>query len=137
LPVGSGLLAERHLREDPPAPAELGALRAAVAVAFAGARPPQRPPLALAVGGSATSLARLAGGELDAAGLDRALAALCRQPAGEVAARTGLHRERVRLLPAGLLLLAAAADAFGAPLQVVAGGLREGVVLHAARGAWP
>jgi exopolyphosphatase/guanosine-5'-triphosphate,3'-diphosphate pyrophosphatase len=137
VPVGSGLLCERHVRSDPPAPAELAALRAAVDDAFAGARPPRSPGLALAVGGSATSLARLAGGALDAAGLDRALAALCCEPAAEVAARTGVHRERVRLLPAGLVLLAAAAGAFGAPLQVVTGGLREGVVLHAAQGAWP
>jgi exopolyphosphatase/guanosine-5'-triphosphate,3'-diphosphate pyrophosphatase len=137
LPVGSGLLTERYLRTDPPAADELEAVRTAVAEAFAGPRPPGRLGLALAVGGSAISVARLAGGELDAAGLDRALAALCREPAGRVAARTGLHRERVRLLPAGLLLLSAAADAFAAPLQVVAGGLREGVILHAARGAWP
>jgi exopolyphosphatase/guanosine-5'-triphosphate,3'-diphosphate pyrophosphatase len=125
------------VRSDPPGADDLEALRAAVAEAFGAARPPLRPALALAVGGSATSLARLAGGELDAVGLERALAALSSEPAGRVAARTGVHPERVRLLPAGLVLLAAAADTLGMPLQVVAGGLREGVVLHAAGGAWP
>jgi exopolyphosphatase/guanosine-5'-triphosphate,3'-diphosphate pyrophosphatase len=137
LPVGSGLLTARHVRSDPPAPDELEALRAAVAEVFGAAHPPVRPALALAVGGSATSLARLAGGELDAAGLERALGALCSDPAARVAARTGLHPERVRLLPAGLVLLAGAADTFGSALQVVAGGLREGVVLQAADGTWP
>jgi len=137
LPVGSGLLHERYVRSDPPGPDELEALRTAVAEAFGAVRPPVKPSLALAVGGSATSLARLAGGELDAAGLERALAALSSEPAARVAGRTGLHPERVRLLPAGLVLLGAAADTLGMPLQVVAGGLREGVVLHAAGGAWP
>jgi exopolyphosphatase/pppGpp-phosphohydrolase len=44
----------------------------------------------------------------------------------------GLHVERVRLLPAGLLALEAAWGAFGqAPLQIARGGLREGVVMRA------
>jgi exopolyphosphatase/pppGpp-phosphohydrolase len=38
----------------------------------------------------------------------------------------------VRLLPAGLLALEAAWEAFGqAPLQIARGGLREGVVMRA------
>ena len=40
-----------------------------------------------------------------------------------------LHVERVRLLPAGLVLLAAVARAAQCPLHVGCGGLREGVVL--------
>jgi exopolyphosphatase/pppGpp-phosphohydrolase len=37
----------------------------------------------------------------------------------------------VRLLPAGLVLLRAASEAFGGlPLQVAGGGLREGVLLQ-------
>ncbi len=45
--------------------------------------------------------------------------------------RLELHPERVRLLPAGMLLLDAAAGVLGAPLQVARGGLREGVLLEA------
>src|SRR5215212_6636558 len=60
LPVGSGVLADAHLHADPPAPAELASLRAAAAAAFAGVRPPAAD-LAVAVGGSATSLRRLVG----------------------------------------------------------------------------
>jgi exopolyphosphatase/pppGpp-phosphohydrolase len=42
----------------------------------------------------------------------------------------------VRLLPAGLLVLEAAWNAFGrAPLRVARGGLREGVVLRALAGS--
>src|SRR3954451_2568459 len=41
LPVGWGMLADSHLRADPPAPEELARLRAAAADAFTGLDPPQ------------------------------------------------------------------------------------------------
>jgi exopolyphosphatase/pppGpp-phosphohydrolase len=44
-----------------------------------------------------------------------------------------LDPERVRLLPAGLLILEAASKLFGASLQIGSGGLREGVLLEASR----
>jgi exopolyphosphatase/guanosine-5'-triphosphate,3'-diphosphate pyrophosphatase len=57
---------------------------------------------------------------------------LIEHPAAEAARRLGLHIERVRLLPAGLLVLEAAWQALGgAPLRLAQGGLREGVVLRA------
>jgi exopolyphosphatase/guanosine-5'-triphosphate,3'-diphosphate pyrophosphatase len=136
VPAGSGLLTHRHVRGDPPGSAELDALRTAVAEALGGLDVPP-PGLGLAVGGGAVSVARLAGGRLDHAGLERALAVLCSEPAARVAARTGLPLERLRLLPAALLLLAGASRAFGTPLQVAPGGLREGVVLRALAGEWP
>ena len=67
---------------------------------------------------------------LDPEALARGLQALVTRPAAEVALRLGLHVERARLLPAGILLLDAAARALGAPLQLAGGGLREGVVLE-------
>jgi exopolyphosphatase/guanosine-5'-triphosphate,3'-diphosphate pyrophosphatase len=92
---------------------------------------------ALAVGGSATSLYRLVGPYLSTDVLDRALALLGRMSIADVAQRYDLHPERIRLLPAGMLLLRAAAQAFGVPLAIAAGGLREGVVFEelARRGA--
>jgi exopolyphosphatase/pppGpp-phosphohydrolase len=73
----------------------------------------------------------LCGDELSVETLDRALVLLCRWPVREAAERLSLARERVRLLPAGLVLLGAAARAFGGvALQVARGGLREGVVLE-------
>ncbi len=65
----------------------------------------------MAAGGSATSLGRLVGPVLDATALGRALELLTVAPAAEVAARFGIDPERARLLPAGLLILEAAADA--------------------------
>jgi exopolyphosphatase / guanosine-5'-triphosphate,3'-diphosphate pyrophosphatase len=131
LALGSGVLSDRHLSSDPPALDELAAARAEVDAALAAVEPPT-PGCVLAVGGSATSLAGAAGGELAPETIARVLAVLIAAPAAEAAQRLGLPVERVRLLPAGLLVLEAAWDAFGRPpLHVVRGGLREGVVLRA------
>ena len=131
LPIGSGTLAERHLRSDPPALDELAAVRADIDVALAGVHPPAPAEVVLAVGGSATTLAAATGGELAPETIARILAVLIAEPAAEAAKRLGLHVERVRLLPVGLLALEAAWGAFGqAPLQIALGGLRKGVVLR-------
>jgi len=130
LPIGSGTLAERHLRSDPPALDELAAVRAEIDVALAGVHPPAVE-VVLAVGGSATTLATATGGELAPETIARILAVLIAEPAAEAAKRLGLHVERVRLLPVGLLALEAVWGAFGqAPLHIALGGLREGVVLR-------
>jgi exopolyphosphatase/guanosine-5'-triphosphate,3'-diphosphate pyrophosphatase len=129
LPIGSGALAEAHFTADPPAPDELAAARAAAAAAIAAAGCPAAD-VAWAVGGSATSLRRLCGEQLTAAMLDDALARVTARPAVDTALDLDLHVERVRLLPAGLVLLAEVARAAQCPLHVGCGGLREGVVLE-------
>jgi exopolyphosphatase/guanosine-5'-triphosphate,3'-diphosphate pyrophosphatase len=130
LPIGSGTLAARHLRSDPPALDELAAVRAEIDVALADVHPPATE-LVLAVGGSATTLAAATGGELAPATIARILAVLIAEPAAEAAKRLGLHVQRVRLMPVGLLALEAAWGAFGqVPLQIALGGLREGVVMR-------
>lgn len=134
--VGSHGLTDAHVAHDPPSPEELHALAAAAEAALAGWCPPAAD-RALAVGGSATSLHRLVGPVLDAPALSRALGILSAAPVAEVAAREGLDPRRVRLLPAGLGLLAAAAARLGRPLEIAHGGLREGVVLEALAGAYP
>jgi exopolyphosphatase / guanosine-5'-triphosphate,3'-diphosphate pyrophosphatase len=128
--VGSGLLTERHVRGDPPTAAEIDALRAAADAAFGGMAPP-RVQSVYAVGGSATSLRKLCGDELSTAAIEAALGLVAAWPVRDAARRLSLARERVRLLPAGLVLLRAASAAFGGlPLEVARGGLREGVVLE-------
>ena len=129
VPVGSGVLALAHLHGDPPGASELAALRDAARNAFGTLEPP-RPDLAVAVGGSATSLARLCGPVLDRKTLEAALEVVTAAPAKDIARLNDLHVERVRLMPAGLVLLAEAARAFDAPLAVAVGGLREGVLLQ-------
>ncbi len=129
--IGSGQLAAAYLRGDPPARDELARALHHVQGAFEGLRPP-RPPAAYAVGGSAGSLRRLVGDVLDEDALDRALDLLASTPAEGVARRFGLETPRVRLMPAGLLVLREAGRLLGAPLRIGRGGLREGVILEAA-----
>jgi exopolyphosphatase/guanosine-5'-triphosphate,3'-diphosphate pyrophosphatase len=128
LPLGSSVVTDRHLPSDPPSPAELASLRAKLAAAFAGVKAPELA-AAYAVGGSASSLRRLLGTELTREALARGVSTLVSLPSAEMALALGLHAERARLLPAGLLLLDAASYALDAPLQLAGGGLREGVVL--------
>ena len=131
--VGSSDITHEFLHSDPPAEAELAAARVSLAGMFADADVPA-PGRAVAVGGSATSLGRVAGALLDRRGLARALTLLCGGPAAERARRFGLDEDRVRLLPAGLLILERASERFGIPLVVGGGGIREGVLLEECRG---
>jgi exopolyphosphatase/guanosine-5'-triphosphate,3'-diphosphate pyrophosphatase len=129
--VGSGLLTDGYRRSDPPAAAELHAMREHAHGMFEGlALPPVE--AAVAVGGSAASLRRLVGAVLDADSLQRALRVLAEEPADAVAERFSINRERVLLMPAGLIVLDAAAAALGRPLKIGRGGLREGVILELA-----
>jgi exopolyphosphatase/guanosine-5'-triphosphate,3'-diphosphate pyrophosphatase len=128
--IGSGALTDHCLPSDPPTDAELAAARAEIAAALAGLEPP-RPRMAVAVGGSATSLCRLAGATLDAPAFARSLALLAGAPAADVAERYLIDPQRARLLPAGLLILEAAGRLLGATLSVGRGGIREGVLLEA------
>jgi exopolyphosphatase/guanosine-5'-triphosphate,3'-diphosphate pyrophosphatase len=129
LPLGSSVVTDRDLPSDPPTPAELQRVRAKLASAFAGLGAPELA-AAYAVGGSASSLQRLLGVELTREALELGLRTLVARPSDEIALALGLHAERARLLPAGLLLLDAASRALNAPLRLAGGGLREGVVLE-------
>jgi len=131
IPIGSSTLTESYLRSDPPRERELRAARAWVQDALSGLEPP-RPDRAVAVGGSATSLATIAGRSLSHTAMEDALALLSASPAAAVAARFAIDPERARLLPAGLLILGASAGVLGAVLAVGLGGIREGVLLETA-----
>jgi exopolyphosphatase / guanosine-5'-triphosphate,3'-diphosphate pyrophosphatase len=129
VPVGSGQLTDECLPSDPPSAEEIDRARARVREMLDGLGPPPAA-CVVAVGGSATSLRRIAGPVLDAAAFTRVLRVLAGQRALEVAQRFELDADRVRLLAAGLLILQAASDCFGAPLEVARGGLREGLLLE-------
>ena len=134
--VGSGFLTEAYVSSDPPAPAELETVRRHVAGTFEGLEPP---PVAraVAVGGSATSLRRLVGAELSHEALERGVRILATTEIGEVARRFELDPRRVRLLPAGMLVLEAVSDSLGQALTIGGGGLREGVIIEMVAGAAP
>ena len=131
--LGSGLLSDECLGSDPPSAEEIGRARGRVAATLGEVRPPPTARV-VAVGGSATSLRRIAGAVLDGAAFGRVLAVLAAERAIDVGRRFGLDIDRVRLLPAGLLILQAASERFGAPLEIAQGGLREGVLLEASGG---
>jgi exopolyphosphatase / guanosine-5'-triphosphate,3'-diphosphate pyrophosphatase len=130
--VGSGVLADRYLVSDPPSLPELRAARDHVMDVLATRAFPATD-CAVAVGGSAASLRRVVGEALEPASLDRALGMLCGGPAAAVARTFALDALRVKLLPAGILILDAASQRLDHPLQIGRGGLREGVVLDMAR----
>jgi exopolyphosphatase/guanosine-5'-triphosphate,3'-diphosphate pyrophosphatase len=132
--LGSGQLADEYLHSDPPAAAELLAMSAHAAGVFSGLDVPQ-PDAAVAVGGSAASLRRLVGTVLEPETMQRALRVLSDAPAADVSERFALDPQRVRLMPAGMLILDAAAQRLGCPLLIGRGGLREGVLLELAEAA--
>ncbi len=131
--IGSGFLADAYLRSDPPSADELEKVRRHVSGTFEGLEPPPAEH-AVAVGGTATSLRRLLGAELVHETLERGVRVLCMTPIDEVASRFELDRERVRLLPAGILVLEAISDLLALPLRIARGGLREGVLLELVEG---
>jgi exopolyphosphatase/guanosine-5'-triphosphate,3'-diphosphate pyrophosphatase len=129
LPVGSSGVTDAELPHDPPSVQELARLRGRLAARLGDVEVPS-PSCAYVVGGSASSLQRVVGGVLGRESLMLALQQVTLGPSAEMALRLGLHAERVRLLPAAILLLDAASHAFCAPLRMGAGGLREGIVLE-------
>jgi exopolyphosphatase/guanosine-5'-triphosphate,3'-diphosphate pyrophosphatase len=126
--IGSGALADDFLGNDPPSPAEIRALRDEIGDFFEGVAV-DHPDQAVAVGGSATSLRALVGAVLEYETLERAVRVLASDPIIEVARRFELDPRRVRILPAGVLVLEKLSELLGQPLQIGKGGLREGIIL--------
>jgi len=133
--IGSSSLTDAYLRSDPPAAAELEAISLHADGVFEGLAAPACG-CAVAVGGSATSLRRLVGTVLEPETLQRAIRVLSSEPCVDVARRFDLDPQRVRLLPAGILILDAASRCLGRPLQIGRGGLREGICLELAAGGY-
>lgn len=127
--IGSGSLADDFLDSDPPSPAEIRKLRDRIDDFFDDVEV-DRPEQAVAVGGSATSLSKLVGTVLEYETLERAVRVLAGDPIEEVARRFELDPRRVKLLPAGVLLLEKLSELLGQPLQIGKGGLREGIILE-------
>ena len=132
--IGSAALARECLKSDPPGSEEVAHCRERAAEAVSKLDPPPVD-FALAVGGSATSLRLLAGGRLDERSLALALHVLAHASCDDIARDHEIDPRRVKLLPAGIAILAAITGLLGVPLQVARGGLREGVVLRLASAA--
>jgi exopolyphosphatase / guanosine-5'-triphosphate,3'-diphosphate pyrophosphatase len=126
--VGAVRLTERFLTEDPPGKRALALAREEVQRQLSGFAPPL-PQAALAAGGTARALRKVAGRTLGPAELAEALRELCRRPSAKTAKAFGLHEHRARTLPAGTVVLAAVQQRLGVPLEVSRAGLREGALL--------
>ena len=132
--IGSGSLGDAFLSGDPPSAADIRAMREHVGDFFNGVEV-ERPEQAVAVGGSASSLQKLVGGVLEYETLERAIRVLTGNSIAAVAKRFELDPRRVRLLPAGVLLLEKISELVACPLQIGRGGLRDGVILDVMNGA--
>jgi exopolyphosphatase / guanosine-5'-triphosphate,3'-diphosphate pyrophosphatase len=132
--IGSGALTDDFLKQDPPSASEIRKLRDHIDDFFADVEVP-KPDQAVAVGGSATSLRTLVGAVLEYETLERGVRVLAGDPIADVAKRFELDPRRVRILPAGVLLLEKLSELLGQPLQIGKGGLREGIILDLLNGS--
>ena len=91
------------------------------------------PMAALATGGTAGALRKIAGRNLEAELLEDVIAELSSRTPGRIATAYGLERSRARTILAGALILAEVQRSLGVPFEVARGGLREGAALARAR----
>jgi exopolyphosphatase/guanosine-5'-triphosphate,3'-diphosphate pyrophosphatase len=91
------------------------------------------PTAALATGGTAGALRKIAGRNLEAELLDDVIGELSSRTPGRIANAYGLERSRARTILAGALILAEVQRSLGVPFEVARGGLREGAALARAR----
>lgn len=137
LTLGAARLTLEHVRSDPPAAAEIDALRVAVRRILETA-PDVAPREIVAVGGTASNLLRL----MLAAALDRlltrrrlavALDLLAVERSLEVADRHLIRPARARILPAGAVIMDAILERYDVDsLRVAEEGIREGLALATA-----
>jgi exopolyphosphatase/pppGpp-phosphohydrolase len=137
LPLGAARLTLEHVHSDPPAAAEIEALRAAVRGILESA-PDAAPREIVAVGGTASNLLRL----MLSAALDRlltrqrlavALELLTTERSLDVADRHLIRPARARILPAGAIIMDAILERYDIDsLRVAEEGLREGLALATA-----
>src|SRR6185369_3823188 len=137
LPLGATRLTGMHVHSDPPTDAEVAALLGYSLLEMAKA-PVFAPAELIAVGGTARSLLRvgprLANRALTHRRVRRALTLMTAAPAEVNAERYGIRLSRAHVLAAGASILLGALDRYRLDrLRVAAGGLREGLILAAAR----
>jgi exopolyphosphatase/guanosine-5'-triphosphate,3'-diphosphate pyrophosphatase len=128
--IGSMRLTSRCVRNDPPERDELSAMRTEVARYLNDITPPQ-PRVALAVGGSARNLRKVAGtSRLGPDELAAAIELLLSTSAAALMRRFDIDPGRVRTLLAGAVILEGIRELLGTGFKVVRAGVREGAVLE-------
>jgi exopolyphosphatase/guanosine-5'-triphosphate,3'-diphosphate pyrophosphatase len=132
LDLGSLRLTAKTLHDDPPTADQLASATALVVDLLHPIEPPQIS-TALAVGGSARALGKLAGRRLDETTLGRALELIVSQPSASLARLLSLDPPRAATLAGGAVILRELSRLLGAPFQLGAGGLREGAAARLLR----
>jgi exopolyphosphatase/guanosine-5'-triphosphate,3'-diphosphate pyrophosphatase len=134
LPLGSSRLADLY-HADPPAADELARVDDAATRALTGL-PEWRPARLIVTGGTATTLAHVAGARerryvMSTKELSSQRELFARETAGAIAHSYGVEGARARLLPAGAAIIAALCAATGAADVVLTGaGLRDGLLIE-------
>jgi exopolyphosphatase/guanosine-5'-triphosphate,3'-diphosphate pyrophosphatase len=128
LDIGSLRLTRRLLVNDPPGKKLIAAARVEVDRELDGLLLPL-PVRAVAVGGSARAVSKIAGKRLGAEQFSEALRVLRRWPSPRIAAEFKIDPTRARTVAAGALILAELQRRIAVPLEVVPYGLREGLAL--------
>ncbi len=126
--IGSLRLSKRQLAGDRPGKKQLRAGRADVELALGGLVLPL-PARAIAVGGSARAVSKLAGERLGADKLSEALQILRRTPTPRITSQFGIQPDRACTVAAGALILSGVQRRIAVPFEVVGAGLREGLAL--------
>jgi exopolyphosphatase / guanosine-5'-triphosphate,3'-diphosphate pyrophosphatase len=126
--IGSLRLTRRAFRNDPPTASDIREASRAIESAFGELAPPVTR-TALAVGGTARALRRIAGNELDGDVLAEAVARLRQRESRQIAKEFRIDRNRARTVTAGALILSEIQRRLSVPLEVGRGGIREGAAL--------
>jgi exopolyphosphatase / guanosine-5'-triphosphate,3'-diphosphate pyrophosphatase len=134
LELGSLSLTRAYLHDDPPSRRQLADARDAVRCALAELDPPWSD-VALATGGSARAVAKIAGNTYSADELVEVVSALAAHPVRAIPDLFGISARRARTVVAGTIVLAELAHVLRRPLVVARGGLREGAALALAADA--
>lgn len=129
LDLGCVRLTHRLELADPPGKAALADAREEARRAAAGLTPPL-PKMALATGGTARALRKIAGRQLGRKQLEATARVLCKRSSEDVAERWEIDPRRTRTLLAGCLILAELQERLVVPFAVARTGLREGVALE-------
>jgi len=127
--VGSLRVTRRYFHDARPTKRSIEAARGAVRSAFVALEPFPASAHALASGGTARALRKLVGASLGADELSEALAIASATRPRKIARRFDLPTWRAEVLLGGTIVLVEIQALLGAPLEVAAGGLREGAAL--------
>jgi exopolyphosphatase/guanosine-5'-triphosphate,3'-diphosphate pyrophosphatase len=127
--IGSLRLTRRAFREDPPTQEDVKRAQSVIAESFRDIDPP-RPAAAIAVGGTARALRRIAGEDLGGDAIAAAVEELLDHPSRQVAKAYKLDRQRARTITAGAFILGEIQRRLDVAFEIGRGGLREGAALQ-------